>query len=67
MTDRAALASSAEGIKSTALCPGFVDTPMTDFIKGAIPAETMMVPADVAESVRFLLRVSPARAAAPHD
>lgn len=51
---------SAEGIKSTALCPGFVDTPMTDFIKGEVPAETMMVPTDVAESVRFLLRVSPA-------
>ena len=26
----------AEGIKSTALCPAFVDTPMTDFIKGQV-------------------------------
>ncbi|MFA4927107.1 MAG: SDR family oxidoreductase [Patulibacter sp.] len=51
---------SAEGIKSTALCPGFVDTPMTDFVKGSIDASSMMTPADIAESVRFLLRVSPA-------
>lgn len=51
---------SAEGIKSTALCPGFVDTPMTDFIKGSIDASAMMTPSDIAEAVRFLLRVSPA-------
>jgi NAD(P)-dependent dehydrogenase (short-subunit alcohol dehydrogenase family) len=49
-----------EGIKSTALCPGFVDTPMTDFVKGAVPAEDMITPQDIAESVRFLLNVSPA-------
>lgn len=49
-----------EGIKSTALCPGFVDTPMTDFTKGAIPAEEMITPEDIAESVRFLLKLSPA-------
>lgn len=51
---------SAEGIKSTALCPGFVDTPMTDFVKDSIDATAMMTPADIAESVRFLLKVSPA-------
>jgi NAD(P)-dependent dehydrogenase (short-subunit alcohol dehydrogenase family) len=51
---------SAEGIKSTALCPAFVDTPMTDFVKEHVPAEDMIRPEDVAESVRFLLRVSPA-------
>jgi NAD(P)-dependent dehydrogenase (short-subunit alcohol dehydrogenase family) len=49
-----------EGIKSTALCPAFVDTPMTDFVKEAVPADEMIRPQDVAESVRFLLRVSPA-------
>jgi len=48
------------GIKSTALCPGWVDTPMTDFVKGHIPAEEMMRPEDVAEVVRYLLKVSPA-------
>ncbi|MGO9488422.1 MAG: SDR family NAD(P)-dependent oxidoreductase [Solirubrobacteraceae bacterium] len=49
-----------EGIKSTALCPAFVDTPMTDFVKEHVPAEQMIRPEDIAESVRFLLRVSPA-------
>jgi NAD(P)-dependent dehydrogenase (short-subunit alcohol dehydrogenase family) len=51
---------SSEGIKSTALCPAFVDTPMTDFVKEQVPAEQMIRPQDIAESVRFLLRVSPA-------
>jgi NAD(P)-dependent dehydrogenase (short-subunit alcohol dehydrogenase family) len=50
----------AEGIKSTALCPAFVDTPMTDFVKEHVPPDEMIRPEDIAESVRFLLRVSPA-------
>jgi len=50
----------AEGIKSTALCPGFVDTPMTDFVKEQVPAEDMIRPEDIAEAVRYLLKVSPA-------
>ena len=48
------------GIKSTALCPGWVDTPMTDFVKEHIPADEMIRPQDIAEAVRYLLRVSPA-------
>jgi NAD(P)-dependent dehydrogenase (short-subunit alcohol dehydrogenase family) len=48
------------GIKSCALCPGFVDTNMTEFIKGQVKAEEMIRPEDIAESVRFLLRLSPA-------
>ena len=51
---------SSSGIKSTALCPGWVDTPMTDFVKDAIPAEKMIRPEDVAEAVRYLLKISPA-------
>jgi NAD(P)-dependent dehydrogenase (short-subunit alcohol dehydrogenase family) len=51
---------SAEGIKSTALCPGFVDTPMTEFVKASVPAEQMITPGDVAEAVRLLLKLSPA-------
>ncbi|HEV3181703.1 MAG TPA: SDR family oxidoreductase, partial [Steroidobacteraceae bacterium] len=51
---------AAQGIKSTALCPAFVDTPMTDFVKEHVAAEDMIRPEDIAESVRFLLRVSPA-------
>ncbi len=49
-----------QGIKSTALCPAFVDTPMTDFVKGQVKAEEMIRPEDIAESVRYLLRTSPA-------
>ena len=48
-----------DGIKSCALCPGFVDTPMTDFVKGMVPAEEMITTQDIAESVRFLLKLSP--------
>jgi short-subunit dehydrogenase len=48
-----------EGIKSTALCPGFVDTALSDFIKGQIPAEEMITVQDIAEAVRLLLKVSP--------
>jgi NAD(P)-dependent dehydrogenase (short-subunit alcohol dehydrogenase family) len=51
---------SALGIKSTALCPAWVDTPMTDFVKSQVPADEMIRPEDVAESVRYLLKVSPA-------
>jgi NAD(P)-dependent dehydrogenase (short-subunit alcohol dehydrogenase family) len=49
-----------KGIKSTALCPAFVDTPMTEFAKQHVPAEQMIRPQDIAEAVRFLLKVSPA-------
>jgi short-subunit dehydrogenase len=50
---------NADGVKSVALAPGFVDTPMTDFVKGQIKAEEMIRTSDVAEAVRFLLRLSP--------
>jgi NAD(P)-dependent dehydrogenase (short-subunit alcohol dehydrogenase family) len=49
-----------DGIQVTALCPGFVDTPMTEFVKGQVPAEEMIRPEDIAASVRFLLSTSPA-------
>ena len=47
------------GIKSTALCPAFVDTPMTDFVKESVPAESMIQTADIAGAVRYLLTLSP--------
>jgi NAD(P)-dependent dehydrogenase (short-subunit alcohol dehydrogenase family) len=47
------------GIQVTALAPAFVDTPMTDFAKEAVPPEKMIRPEDIAEAVRFLLRTSP--------
>jgi NAD(P)-dependent dehydrogenase (short-subunit alcohol dehydrogenase family) len=49
-----------DGIKSCALCPAFVDTPMTDFVKGSIDAADMIRAEDIAEAVRMLLKVSPA-------
>ena len=46
------------GIKSCVLCPGFVDTQLSDYVKDTVPAETMIRSEDVAESVRALLRLS---------
>jgi NAD(P)-dependent dehydrogenase (short-subunit alcohol dehydrogenase family) len=49
-----------EGIQMTAFCPGFVATPMTDWVEGQVPKDEMIQPEDIAEAVRFLLRTSPA-------
>ena len=49
-----------DGVKSVAFCPAWVDTDMTDFIKEQVPANEMLQTSDIAEAVRFLLRVSPA-------
>ncbi len=50
---------AGDGVQVTALCPGFVATPMTDWIEGQVPKDEMIQPEDIAESVRFLLRTSP--------
>ena len=50
---------SGDGIQATALCPGFVDTPMTDWLQG-VAKEQLIRPEDIAECIRFLLRTSPA-------
>ncbi|MBV9415296.1 MAG: SDR family oxidoreductase [Solirubrobacterales bacterium] len=47
------------GVKSVAFAPGFVDTDMTDYVKTKVPAEQMLRPSDIAEGLRFVLRVSP--------
>jgi len=49
-----------DGIQVTALCPGFVDTPMTEYVREQVSPEEMIRPSDIAESVRFLLGTSPA-------
>jgi NAD(P)-dependent dehydrogenase (short-subunit alcohol dehydrogenase family) len=49
----------AGGIQCTALAPGFVDTPMTEFAKEQVPGEEMIRPEDIGEAVRFLLHTSP--------
>ena len=48
-----------EGVQVTALCPGFVNTAMTDWVENVEPHE-MIQPTDIAEAVRYLLRTSPA-------
>jgi NAD(P)-dependent dehydrogenase (short-subunit alcohol dehydrogenase family) len=45
------------GVRATALCPGFVDTPMTSW--APVPPEYMIRPEDCAEVVRALLNLSP--------
>jgi short-subunit dehydrogenase len=51
---------NGDGVKSVAFAPGFVDTDMTDFVKQSVPADQMIRPEDIAEALRFLLRISPA-------
>jgi NAD(P)-dependent dehydrogenase (short-subunit alcohol dehydrogenase family) len=46
-----------DGIRATALCPEFVDTPMAAWT--GIPADRMIQPEDCAELVRALVRLSP--------
>src|SRR5829696_5246823 len=49
---------SRDGVQVTALCPGFVATPMTDWVEGEVPKEEMIQPEDIAEGIRFLLRTT---------
>jgi NAD(P)-dependent dehydrogenase (short-subunit alcohol dehydrogenase family) len=56
-------AEEAHGVRATALSPGFVDTPMTEW--APVPKERMIRPEDCAEIVRTLLRISP-HARIPH-
>jgi NAD(P)-dependent dehydrogenase (short-subunit alcohol dehydrogenase family) len=46
-----------DGIRATAICPGFVDTPMAAWT--GMASEEMIQPEDCAEVVRLLLRLSP--------
>ncbi|MFL5892385.1 MAG: SDR family oxidoreductase [Solirubrobacterales bacterium] len=50
---------SGQGIQVTALCPGFVDTPMTEYVREQVKQEEMIQPEDIGEAVRYLLRTSP--------
>ena len=52
-------AEEQHGVRATALSPGFVDTPMTDW--APVPPEQMIRPEDCAEVVRALLRLEPVR------
>jgi NAD(P)-dependent dehydrogenase (short-subunit alcohol dehydrogenase family) len=50
---------NGDGIKSVALCPGFVDTAMTEFVREHVAQEDMIRPQDIAEAVRFILKTGP--------
>ena len=50
-------AEEKHGVRATAISPGFVDTPMTDF--APVPKERMIRAEDCAEIVRLLLHLSP--------
>lgn len=60
LTEATAMELAADGVRCTAICPGFVDTAMTEWIRGQVPPSEMIRPEDVAEVVRCLLRLSPA-------
>jgi NAD(P)-dependent dehydrogenase (short-subunit alcohol dehydrogenase family) len=49
----------SQGVKNTALCPAFVDTPMTSFLEGQVSPDEMIQVEDIAEIVRVLLHQSP--------
>ena len=51
---------NGDGVKSVAFAPGFVETDMTDFVKGTVAPEDMIRPSDIAEGLRFVLSLSPA-------
>jgi NAD(P)-dependent dehydrogenase (short-subunit alcohol dehydrogenase family) len=48
------------GIRSCVLCPGLVDTTLSDYAKSHLPSSQMIRTSDLGEAVRFLLRLSPA-------
>jgi NAD(P)-dependent dehydrogenase (short-subunit alcohol dehydrogenase family) len=50
---------NGDGVKSVALCPGFVDTAMTQFVREHVSQDQMIRPEDISEAVRFLLHTSP--------
>jgi 3-oxoacyl-[acyl-carrier protein] reductase len=55
------LEEAAAGVRATAVCPGFVDTPLTARLEG-VGRSAMLPASDVAAAVDFLLRLSPAAA-----
>ena len=51
---------AGDGVQVTALCPGFVDTAMTEWVRGEVDQKDMIQPEDIGEAIRYLLRTSPA-------
>jgi NAD(P)-dependent dehydrogenase (short-subunit alcohol dehydrogenase family) len=55
---------SAAGVSATAIAPGFVDTEMASWVRDRVDPAGMIAPADIAELVGALTRLS-ARAVIP--
>jgi NADP-dependent 3-hydroxy acid dehydrogenase YdfG len=49
----------SHGVRATALCPGFVDTALTAPLRETL-SQPMLTTSDIADAVRFLVRLSPA-------
>jgi NAD(P)-dependent dehydrogenase (short-subunit alcohol dehydrogenase family) len=48
-----------DGVRVTALCPGYVATPFSEPVLQRVPADEMVQPADCARAVRMLLELCP--------
>ena len=55
----AAAELATSGVTVNAVCPGYVDTPMTDFVKDQLPAEQMIQTTDIVAGVAMLLSLTP--------
>lgn len=53
------LEAGGDGLRACALCPAYVDTAFSAWVHETVPPSAMLRPQDVAEAVRFLLRLSP--------
>ncbi len=49
---------SSNGVTGTSIAPGYVDTDMSDWTKGKIPADTMIQVADIVELATSILKLS---------
>lgn len=49
----------SEGIRATVVCPGFVDTPLVEYVHDAVKPEKMIRASDVAQVVAMLTGLSP--------
>ena len=59
LTEATGMELANDGVRCTAICPAFVDTAMTDWIRGQVSGDEMIQPEDIAEIIRCLLRLSP--------
>jgi NAD(P)-dependent dehydrogenase (short-subunit alcohol dehydrogenase family) len=50
---------AADGLRACALCPGYVDTPLTEWVRQQVEAGSMLQPGDLGRAVELLLDLSP--------